>query len=133
MSKLEDELNAARNGYESLRYPGDLAAQVLPKRPRRWRWAVAAAAAIVLLTVVAPHANGPGDDPVVERGQVAHRPAEAPKLTFTGPMMPNVSLGGMPSVTAVPISMLSMGDVPNVSLDLSGLNLSPNMQKENSL
>lgn len=126
MSNLENELDAARGEYESLRYPGDLAAQLLPSRPGRWRWAVAAAAAIILLAIIAPHANGPGDEPADEPGPIAHRPtapAELTEPTFTRPMMPDVSLADMPSVTAVPISMPSMADVPDVSLDLSGFDL----------
>jgi len=103
MNELEDKLNAARQEYESLRYPDDLAAQVLPKRrTRRWRWALALAAAIIVLVFIAPQANGPdpsGPDKNAPGGGVVYMPPDVPDL-------PNISLGDMPSAAAASISGL---------------------------
>ncbi|HMB94510.1 MAG TPA: hypothetical protein VKK61_00575 [Tepidisphaeraceae bacterium] len=64
MSDLRKQLDAAKNDYRSLRYPGDLSAEILQSghRMMRWLWpiaAVAAAAAIFLAlrTPTAVHKN----------------------------------------------------------------------------
>ncbi len=109
MNELEDKLKAARQEYESLRYPDDLAAQVLPeRRTSRWRWAVVVAAAIIVLMFVAPHANGPDpsgtDENTAGSGGLVATPPDQPALAMT--TMPNVSLGDMPSAAAASISGL---------------------------
>lgn len=121
MKELEDKLNAAKEEYESLRYPDDLAAQVLTRqRPSRWRWALAVAAAIILLMFIAPHANGPdpsGADKNVAGGEAfVYIPQDVPAL-------PNVSLGDVPLAAAASISglyqnMLSLvSDFDKIILD----------------
>jgi hypothetical protein len=59
MKELQKQLESARAGYESLKYPGDLGAEMLGQvnRPRRWIWlggigALAAAAAVTVLVWV---------------------------------------------------------------------------------
>jgi len=56
MKELRKQLESARADYESLKYPGDLGAEMLRQvnRPRRWIWlggigTLAAAAAVTLL------------------------------------------------------------------------------------
>ncbi len=45
MSQLREHLEAAREGYLAVRYPGDLALQVLPVRRNRWSKFIGAAVA----------------------------------------------------------------------------------------
>ena len=117
MKELEDKLNAAKEEYESLRYPDDLAAQVLTRRrPRPWRWAAAVAAAIILLVFISPHANGPDPSGTDGNGEVVYIPPDVPDLS-------KVSLGDMPSAAAASISglyqnMLSLvSDFDKIVLD----------------
>jgi len=121
MNKLEDELNAARQEYESLQYPGDLASEMAPGRSHRWRWAVAVAAAIVLLMIIVPHADEPGSN--VGNGSMTGTSMTA-NVTLSDidvPVMPSFSFGGMPSTAAASISIPSIGSALDVSLDLSSV------------
>jgi hypothetical protein len=74
MSKLRDQLQQARSDYESARYPGDLADEVLSRRQiaaARWFFpmlvsgAVAAALALVVIYRTTEPTTTPGNGPVI--------------------------------------------------------------------
>ena len=125
MSKLKSELDSARREYEAVRFPGDLAAQMLPQPPRhRRRWLLAAAAAIVALMVLVPRIDNGHDDTSGELVEQTPPPMDMslPKLSA---LMPKVSLAGVLSIAAGPFELLSMDNIPAAHMDLDNLDLSP--------
>lgn len=135
MSKLRPQLDAARREYEALRYPGDLAGQMLPSRPRRRRrWLLAAAAAIVALTVLVPRIDNGPDDTVDELVVQTPPPPADMSLPALSELMPDVSLAGMLSIAAAPFEMLSMDNIPGANMDLDNMDLSlPFLDDDNAL
>ena len=102
MSSLRSQLRFARQAYRSARYPGDLAAELLPKdiSHRRGRWmigaagtAAAAAAAVVVTLLVSRVSNLPRpihpDDAQREMANwLPSRPAGLPLPKFHSPSVP---------------------------------------------
>ena len=41
MTEVRDQLRSTRHAYRGVRYPGDLAAELLPHRAARWHWFLA--------------------------------------------------------------------------------------------
>jgi hypothetical protein len=105
MTHIRDQIRLARDAFRSSRYPGDLAAEVLP-RPSwfdRWnggyRWATygsvsAAAAAVILTLLLSRAATPPAPSParMAERGGMARwlpiGPDQVPLPRFQPPALP---------------------------------------------
>lgn len=124
MTQLRDPLRLARSSYASARYPGDLAAELLPPRtlggPRRWAFpmvaggSLAAAVALVVTYLATEPASRPAPRPsvAIDRGMpgvvsptpVAYQwPARMPLTLPAAPLMPAtppvlVSLDGLPDL-----------------------------------
>ncbi|MAE67964.1 MAG: hypothetical protein CMJ18_27230 [Phycisphaeraceae bacterium] len=123
MNALRDDLESARRTYESMRYPGNLAADVGLKRPRVWRRAALAAAAAIalaaplLLDRTAPEPSGPPPERAV---------ASKPRLPhFTAPSLP----GGNVPPLAAPVRAPGLMSIPG----LRGLYLSELSQQQESM
>ena len=134
MNNLKAELDAARREYEGRQYPGDLAAEVLPDRPRRRHWLLATAAAVIALMVIVPSIrNGfDGGDP----GPIVHIPTppmpqhgELPALPKLAALKPNVSLEGVLSMAVAPFDLTPIRSALGVDVDLENLHL-PGMSIE---
>ena len=104
MTHIRDQIRLARDAFRSSRYPGDLAAEVLP-RPSwvdRWnggyRWAAyggaSAAAAAVILTLLLSRPSTPVPSPArpIDRGSMARwlpiGPDRVPLPRFQPPALP---------------------------------------------
>ena len=122
MSELRTQLERARGAHHAARYPGDLAADVLPPRASPWKVAaqgavvVAAIAAVVLLAMRLSHLP---DETMPE--PFAQAPAlETPgyALVFPALAMPEVP-GEFASPEAPPLNVSppSLSDMP-ITTDL---------------
>ena len=94
MSDLRNQLDSARREYESIRYPGDLGAEILPplRHTTRRIWNFAAVAAIAAMVVLAVRLRMVGRDPL--DGTVGTGEEEVVEL----------SLGNVPAVSVLELS-----------------------------
>jgi len=116
MKNVKDELNAAREEYLKLRYPGALAEVLQTKRDFRWPWWIAtgAASAVVAIGII-PMSNEPGQ---TERPRLVE--ADAPRLPGIGSphlsmaTVLNVSLSGRAVLDSVTGRGFSLGRFPSL-------------------
>ena len=71
MTEVRNQLRSARHAYRGVRYPGDLAAELLPQPSAHWRWLLASGvgasiAATLLLSLILARPAQP-TQPRVER------------------------------------------------------------------
>jgi len=95
MRQLRQTVERGREAYQRVRYPGDLAAEVLVRR-RRWVWMLpvgglaAAAAVVVILWPHRPASTPLPPEPVATTVAPAHQMVDGP---LTAPGMPELPSG----------------------------------------
>jgi hypothetical protein len=133
------KIDAAKQAYESLSYPGDLAAEMLTSAPlARSRWIIAAlatAAVAAMVTVLILVHPGDGKSPNTAPNPIAQVTEPAPPAVAESAELPPITLADLPGVElpqpdeqmdmAPQAPVLGFGAAPDFSFSAPSFSLIP--------